>query len=116
MIDNPTPTPRRSFLTRLALLTAPIAGARLTAHTRQAAAAGQPAQSNQEWLRRLTGKQHERPTRVWLSAGSCGYGDVARAVARVGAMTRCGLCPVCRRWRIRDDLLRDRAAALRRHA
>lgn len=56
MIDNPTPTPRRSFLTRLALLTAPIAGARLTAHTRQAATPGQPAQSNQEWLRRLTGK------------------------------------------------------------
>jgi intracellular sulfur oxidation DsrE/DsrF family protein len=56
MIDSPIPTPRRSFLTRLALLTAPIAGARLPAGRRADHTRPQSGQPDDEWLRRLTGK------------------------------------------------------------
>jgi intracellular sulfur oxidation DsrE/DsrF family protein len=56
MIDNPAPTPRRSFLTRLAVLTAPLAGARLSAGARQDVTPEQASAPNDEWLRRLTGK------------------------------------------------------------
>jgi intracellular sulfur oxidation DsrE/DsrF family protein len=56
MIDSPIPTPRRSFLTRLALLTAPIAGARLPAGRRADHTRPQSGQPDDEWLRWLTGK------------------------------------------------------------
>ena len=56
MTDNPTPTPRRSFLTSLALLAAPIAGARLSAERRADHTQSQSGQPDDEWLRRLTGK------------------------------------------------------------
>ena len=56
MTDNPTPTPRRSFLTSLALLAAPIAGVRLSAERRADHTRSQSGQPDDEWLRRLTGK------------------------------------------------------------
>jgi hypothetical protein len=56
MIDDLTPTPRRSFLTRLAILTAPIAGARFADRARQGATPAQSTALDDAWLRRLTGK------------------------------------------------------------
>jgi intracellular sulfur oxidation DsrE/DsrF family protein len=56
MIDHPARTPRRTFLTRLAALTAPIVGARLSAFTRHQPPPLQPTALDEAWLRRLTGK------------------------------------------------------------
>ena len=56
MIDDVTPTPRRRFLERLALLTAPIAAARFSAPAAQNAAAVQSGTLDDAWLRRLTGR------------------------------------------------------------
>jgi hypothetical protein len=56
MIDDLMPTPRRNFLTRLALLTAPIAGARFSDRVRQGVAPAQSSAPDDAWLRRLTGK------------------------------------------------------------
>jgi intracellular sulfur oxidation DsrE/DsrF family protein len=56
MIDDPAPSARRGFLGRLALLTAPIAGARFSAHVGPDAAAVQSGTLDDAWLRRLTGK------------------------------------------------------------
>ena len=56
MIDALAPTPRRGFLTRLALLAAPVAGARFPGPTRRDAGESQPKTAEDDWLRRLTGK------------------------------------------------------------
>ena len=56
MIDNPAPTARRGFLRHLALLAAPIAGARLSAQAGPDAGAAQSGTLDDAWLRRLTGK------------------------------------------------------------
>jgi len=56
MIDHSDPTPRRAFLSRLALLTAPIAGMRFSARVRRDDAPEQSGAQGEEWLRRLTGK------------------------------------------------------------
>lgn len=55
MIDRPSLPPRRAFLARLAVLTAPIAGVRLSGRARDAQATGSSVRDD-EWLRRLTGK------------------------------------------------------------
>ena len=53
MFDSPASTPRRSFLTRLAIL---AAASPFGVRPRREAAAQQPVQSDDAWLRRLTGK------------------------------------------------------------
>jgi hypothetical protein len=53
MFDSPAPTPRRSFLTRLAIL---AAASPFAVRPRRDAAGQQPVQADDAWLRRLTGK------------------------------------------------------------
>jgi intracellular sulfur oxidation DsrE/DsrF family protein len=54
MIDSPASTPRRSFLTSLALF---AAGSPLATRLRRDTAQQQPTPPDEEWLRRLTGKR-----------------------------------------------------------
>jgi intracellular sulfur oxidation DsrE/DsrF family protein len=56
MIDDLAPTPRRSFLARLALLTAPLAGTPFASHAHRSAESVRPTPTDDAWLRRLTGK------------------------------------------------------------
>lgn len=56
MIEDSASTPRRSFFKRLALLAAPIAGARLSGRTSPEITAPQSEPPSDGWLLRLTGK------------------------------------------------------------
>lgn len=56
MLPSLGPTPRRTFLGRLAVLTAPLAGVGLSALARPTGAAAQSTPLDESWLRRLTGK------------------------------------------------------------
>jgi intracellular sulfur oxidation DsrE/DsrF family protein len=56
MIDHRAPTPRRRFLARLAVLTAPIASGRLAALAPHATGQPQATPLDESWLRRLTGR------------------------------------------------------------
>lgn len=56
MFENPMATPRRGFLARLALVAAPLAGARLAVRTRHDVTPRQSKGPDDDWLRRLTGK------------------------------------------------------------